>query len=69
VVALHRGSKEGQGPLVARLVEPGTANTTGTVSLGYLDRTALSEGRLYVQVYTRQAPTGTLRAVLVLPST
>jgi len=69
VIALHRGSKDGAGPLIARLVEPGAVSATGTVSLGYVDRAALVEGRLYVQVYTRQAPTGTLRAGPVLPST
>lgn len=69
VIALHRGSKDGMGPLIARLVEPGALNATGTVSLGYIDRAALIEGRLYLQMYTRQAPTGTLRAALVLPST
>ena len=69
VIALHRGSKDGAGPLIARLVEPGAVSATGTVSLGYVDRAALVEGRLYVQVYTRQALTGTLRAALLLPST
>jgi Asp-tRNA(Asn)/Glu-tRNA(Gln) amidotransferase A subunit family amidase len=69
VVALHRGTKDGPGPIVARLVEPGSVNATGSISLGYFDRAALAERRLYVQAYTRQAPAGTLRTALVLPGT
>jgi hypothetical protein len=68
-VALHRGTKDAAGPLIARLVEPGTLSATGSVTLGFVDRAALLDGRLYVQVYTRQAPKGTLRASLKLPGT
>ena len=68
LVALHRGGGDSAaGPIVARLVESGARAGSGTVMLGHADREALRSGRLYVQVYTRQAPTGAGRLTLVAP--
>ena len=64
LVALHRGDERGAGPIVARLVGAGSPGGSGTVSLGHLDREALAAGRLYLQVYTRQAPAGVKRLPL-----
>lgn len=64
LVALHRAGDEGTGPIVSRLVEAGARASSGTITLGHLDRAALAAGRLYVQTYTRQAPTGARRVVL-----
>jgi amidase len=69
LVALHRGTRGAAGPIIARLVEPGARAGSGTVLLTHADRVALGEGRLYVQAYTRQAPTGAGRATLALPRT
>lgn len=67
LVALHREDQGGAGPIVSRLVEAGARGGSGILSLGYLDREALLAGRLYVQVYTRQTPTGARRLTLALP--
>lgn len=71
LVALHRGggsgTDSGTGPIVSRLVEAGGRGGSGTVMLAYLDREALFAGRLYVQAYTRQAPTGVRRLTLAAP--
>ena len=67
LVALHRGGDTGAGPILSRLVEAGGRGGSGTLILGYKDREALFSGRLYVQVYTRQAPTGVRRLPLAAP--
>ena len=67
LVALHRGGDTAAGPIVARLVEAGARAGSGMAMLGHADRDALRAGRLYVQVYTRQAPTGGGRLTLVAP--
>jgi amidase len=66
LVALHRvvDSSHDAGPIVARLVEAGARAGSGVVTLGHLDREALGAGRLYLQLYTRQAPTGSRRVPL-----
>jgi hypothetical protein len=67
LVALHREDRGGAGPIVSRLVPAGGRGGSGALSLGYLDREALLAGRLYVQVYTRQSPTGVRRLPLAVP--
>jgi Asp-tRNA(Asn)/Glu-tRNA(Gln) amidotransferase A subunit family amidase len=68
LVALHRGDGDQPGGVLARLIEPGTAGGTGSLTLGYRDRDNLRAGRLFLQVYTRQQPLGTLRARVALPA-
>jgi amidase len=58
LVALHRRTGGEAGPIISRLVEAGGRGGSGMTMLGHVDREALSAGRLYIQVYTRQAPTG-----------
>ncbi len=67
LVALHRGSDSGTGPIVSRLAEAGARGGSGALTLGHVDREALRAGRLYVQIYTRQAPTGARRLPLAAP--
>ena len=59
-VNLHRGTIDADGPVVHRLAGPGLATTSGTADLSPGDRHALGEGRLYIQLYTRDDPTGAL---------
>jgi amidase len=67
LVALHRSGDSGAGPIIARLVEAGARGGSGAVTLGYADREALFAGRLYVQTYSRQSPTGARRLTLAVP--
>jgi amidase len=67
LVALHRSGDNDTGPIVSRLVEAGGRGGSGVVTLEYRDREALLAGRLYVQTYTRQAPTGVRRVTLAAP--
>jgi hypothetical protein len=69
LIALHRGGDTCAGPIVARLVEAGARAGSGGVMLGHSDREALLGGRLYLQTYTRQAPTGVRRLKLAAPRT
>jgi hypothetical protein len=68
LVALHRGSANGAGPIVARLVEAGASGGSGIVQLGYADREALTGGRLYLQVHVAGAADDRQRLSLTLPS-
>jgi amidase len=64
LIALHQRRDHANGPVQHRLAGPGAATATGTVTLGFRQREALNAGNLYVQVYTRSHPLGTLRAAL-----
>jgi amidase len=66
LVALHQGEPGKAGGILARLVEPGRLSGRGSIGLGFRARADLHAGRLYVQAYTRDRPTGTLR--LQIPS-
>jgi hypothetical protein len=68
LVALHRGTANGVGPIVARLVEAGAAGGSGVVQLGHIDREALTTGRLYLQVHMGVGAEDRQRLSLTLPS-
>jgi hypothetical protein len=63
-VTLHRGAAGENGPVLQRLMGPGAVKGAGTIQLTPRDRQELSEGRLYLQIYTRARPLGAARAQL-----
>jgi amidase len=67
LVALHQGEREESGPVQFRLVEAGATAGNGGLTLGFRQREAIAAGNLYVKVYTRTSPLGTLRAAVKLP--
>ncbi len=46
----------------------GVAAASGQVTLGHSHREALTNGRLYLRVYTRDHPAGAARGRLLIPS-
>lgn len=59
LVALHRATGDHAGPVVARLAERGASAAEGTLTLGHIDREALRDGRLYLQVHAfKRTPPG-----------
>lgn len=57
---------EEKGPSLYRLMLGGDAQQ-GTIPLTYADRQALREGRLSINLFTRQSPAGAARAPIRLP--
>jgi amidase len=68
LVALHRTTAAGSGPIVARLVEAGASGGSGIVTLGGVDRDALLAGKLYLQVHTAGPSDARQRLSLTLPT-
>lgn len=66
-VVLRRGGPVGPGAVVHRLLGPGVASGTGSVTLSGSDRQALVDGRVYLAVFTTDQPTQPAQAALVLP--
>lgn len=67
-VGLQRIGDREDGPMVFRLSGLGVAAASGQVTLGYSHREALTDGRLYLRVYTRDHPAGAARGRLLIPS-
>jgi hypothetical protein len=68
LVALHGGQQGGKaGGILGRVVEPGRIAGGGSLGLGFRAREDLYAGRLYMQAYTREQPTGTLRLQIAFP--
>ncbi len=67
-VGLQRIGDGEDGPMVFRLSGLGVAAASGQVTLGYSHREALTDGRLYLRVYTRDHPAGAARGRLLIPS-
>lgn len=67
-IALHRGSRERNGPVIHRLAGPGVANPTGSIVLSLAEHQYLLDAELYVSVYTEDRPTGAARFRLAVPS-
>ncbi len=64
LVALHRGESGQNGPVLFRLLVPGTLNGSGALDFTLRDRMDLDAGKIYLQVYTRAQPLGAARAQL-----
>ncbi len=60
-VYLHRGSPDGAGPVIHRLMASGRVTQSGHAALAAVDRTAFAASRLYLQVNTRANPDGEIR--------
>ena len=56
-----------KGPMVRHLSGPGVTTAMGTLTLSEVERRELLAGRLSLVVYTREQPSGEMRAPLVLP--
>ena len=67
-VTLHRRGESGDGPVIQQLAGPGRLGAAGTFVLSPADREALEEGRLYVQVYTKNETMGGRALPLALPA-
>ena len=62
---IHRGAEGERGGAVFQVLGRGETNAVGAVRVLPLDHARLREGRYYLMLYTRTAPTG-LRAQLLL---
>lgn len=63
-VTLHRGGRGEVGPVLHRLLGRGQTEGEGTIVLGHTLRSALEQGNLYLQLYTRKHPSGAARGQL-----
>ena len=63
-LSIDRDSAGKKGDMVRHLAGPGTLSTKGTLTLTEPERRELVAGRLSLVVYTREQPSGTLRAAL-----
>jgi amidase len=62
LIALHRaGDEDKSRGVLLRVIEPGLLTGRGSIVLRYPYRVELTAGKLYLQAYTRQHPTGTMR--------
>ena len=57
-LAIHRGTPDKPGPVVAHLLAPNQVSGAGTFVMRGRDREDLSNGGLFLRLYTRQAPLG-----------
>ena len=64
---LHRGSPDAPGPALQQLPVPPAWPASGVVTLGHAEREALRNGKLYLEMYTRQQPLGAGRAAVSIP--
>jgi hypothetical protein len=63
-MSIDRDSAGKKGPMVRHLTGPGVASARGTLTLTEVERRDLLAGRLAFVVYTREQPTGAMRARL-----
>ena len=66
-LTLQRSDGETPGPMVAHLLAPTQPFGAGLLTLRGRDRDDLVAGKLYLHLYTRQAPLGAGRTKLALP--
>jgi hypothetical protein len=64
-MSIDRDSAGRKGDMIRHLAGPGTASAKGTITLTEPERRELVAGRLSLVVYTREQPTGAMRAALV----
>ena len=65
-LALHRSDGDKPGPIVAQLLAPNQIIGSGTLTMRGRNREDLVAGKLYVQLYTKQAPLGFERQKITL---
>jgi len=65
-LAIHRSEGDKAGPIVAQLLAPNQINGSGTVTMRGRNREDLVDGKLFVQLYTRQSPLGFERQPITL---
>ncbi|MBX3148021.1 MAG: amidase [Gemmatimonadales bacterium] len=63
-VVLRRNSGGTPGPVIERLVRPGTLTGEGVLTLVGVNRSALDAGQLSIELFTTEAPSGTAAATL-----
>jgi len=66
-MSIDRDSAGKKGVMIRHLAGPGVATARGTLTLGEAERRDLLAGRLSLVVYTREQPTGAMRARLAAP--
>jgi len=66
-MSIDRDSAGRKGDMIRHLAGPGAASVKGTLTLTEAERRELLAGRLSLVVYTREQPTGAMRAALLLP--
>ena len=65
-LAIHRGDGDKPGPIVAQLLAPNQIVGSGTLTMRGRNREDLVGGKLFVQLYTKQAPLGVGREQISL---
>jgi amidase len=65
-VTLQRGTADKPGPVLAQLVRAGATASHDALRLRARDRDDLEAGRLFVHLYTQEAPLGVGRAAVHL---
>jgi hypothetical protein len=65
VAALHRGAAGQNGPVISRLMDG--VSGSGELDLAPVDREALREGRLYLEMIASGRSTARLRTQIALP--
>lgn len=64
-VWLHRGGDK-PGPATQQISVASSGPSSGTLTLSFAERRALAAGELYVELYTRERPTGAARGRIAL---
>jgi Asp-tRNA(Asn)/Glu-tRNA(Gln) amidotransferase A subunit family amidase len=67
-LSIDRDSAGRKGPMIRHLAGQGMSSAQGTLTLTDIERRDLLAGRLSLVVYTREQPTGAMRATLLVPA-
>jgi amidase len=66
-VWIHRGTPEKPGPATQQVRVAPAGASSGTLTLTFVERRALEQGDLYLELYTRERPTGAARVPVGMP--
>ncbi|MFN2447363.1 MAG: amidase [Vicinamibacterales bacterium] len=64
---LHRGTPEKPGPATQQVPLSPVGASSGSLTLSFVERRALETGELYLELYTRERPTGAGRSLVTFP--
>jgi amidase len=64
--ALHRGSPETPGPVIAPLLTRGRTTGKGEILIRDIDRADITSGNIYMELYTTTQPLGTARTKVII---